>query len=377
LIIFTALDLPNYISVRGGPPPKTTHILLIFLVLPLLFIDSRQIILFFSNKIGIWFVVYTSLLVLHLVYILSSSSDDHANQIIVDFTLFFLVILYGIIVYDSGNRFTDMALKIIAWVIPLIIIVDFFRPGLIYPIATPGSVLARGAGFYINPNRAGEAALLFLVLSLPLLSLHLRVALFILVGLGVFFTFSRAAILGWFLLCIASRNTRQLPGYFIFVPIIGFIAVLLVGSFLEFFLRTYLGLDSDIANIIDRLAFFQGGGSSDFSSNERSEMVVAGLQLFAENPFFGSGAGATSVWQYSAGPHNQFVAIAAEFGLVGLILWLSIILIIFACPSLKSQNLHIIAACLTIFFSFFSHNILQSGYWLIGFVLLCRPRCQN
>jgi O-antigen ligase len=72
----------------------------------------------------------------------------------------------------------------------------------------------------------------------------------------------------------------------------------------------------------------------DWSVAQRAALMLAGIQLFLEHPVIGAGPGAfaaeldrlgalvPTLWDLQATPHNAYIQVAAEAGLVGLIIWI-------------------------------------------------------
>jgi O-antigen ligase len=72
----------------------------------------------------------------------------------------------------------------------------------------------------------------------------------------------------------------------------------------------------------------------DWSVAQRAALMLAGVQLFLENPILGAGPGAfaaeldrlgalvPTLWDMKATPHNAYIQVAAESGLVGLTVWI-------------------------------------------------------
>jgi hypothetical protein len=373
IILLSCLDFANYFSITRGVAPKYTYIVLFSFSLPIIALEVTMLPRVLLSSFSIWYASFLTIVFVHLIFILLISSDIHADIVLTAFLVFLITSLLAMLtLYASIN---DLSFPIISasLIIPVFIVLDFVSPGTFYPIATIGSVLARGAGTFINPNRAGEAALLTLLLALPYLSYRSRVLFFIITGFGVLATFSRAAILGWFLLSTLCLYSRTLPRYFLALPVIAILGMLSVSTLLEYFLRSYLGIDGGITDILDRLTFIQSANTSDYSSNERLSLFLAGVNLFADYPFLGAGSGATNVWSYSSGPHNQLVLLASEYGLFGIILWLSMLLIAIRGDYFQNKSLQYAAAVMIGFFSMFSHNLIDSIYWLFTLAIVSRP----
>src|SRR5207237_210395 len=82
-----------------------------------------------------------------------------------------------------------------------LVVAVVFGVGLnIYEVFAPlsfSTVIGRSAGLYMNPNMAGEALVLGMILSVTVLEAQYRVPFILLTGIGILPTFSRAAILTW------------------------------------------------------------------------------------------------------------------------------------------------------------------------------------
>ena len=129
------------------------------------------------------------------------------------------------------------------------VIVDFLNPGVFYPLDTEDAVLGRATATFINPNKAGEAMLVTLLLAIPVLRPRYRALLLLLVGAGVVLTFGRASILCWMLLWLFPLLRKAVPKYTLAVPLVALgVLPLLLDSF-ESYLEGREDLSDGLGNI--------------------------------------------------------------------------------------------------------------------------------
>jgi O-antigen ligase len=101
--------------------------------------------------------------------------------------------------------------------------------------------------------------------------------------------------------------------------------------------------------------------SDDSSVSARLYSAKRSLELFLKSPTFGHGLGSHLSPRTRVGPHNQYLIIAVEQGIIGLLLYISLLFIIWQMNS-DVAKIFIICLC---FFSFFDHNILDfPSTWL-------------
>ncbi|BBE33798.1 hypothetical protein SmB9_14560 [Sphingosinicella microcystinivorans] len=177
-------------------------------------------------------------------------------------------------------------------------------------------------------------------------------------------------MLGWglvlLILVYAGAVSKKVVGSLFIgaVSIVAFSAVIV----------TYVAGREDLAegaeNLVGRINFFQSGSLEDASSLERLYVLEAGIEMFAENPILGGGAGATRNWHLRASTHNQVVLLAAELGLVGLALWGSLLWILSKGEYFSNCRLQVGGALLAVYFGMFSHNLFNSTHWLLAFILI-------
>jgi O-antigen ligase len=137
-------------------------------------------------------------------------------------------------------------------------------------------------------------------------------------------------IYGWL-----NRKTEKIKTYRWFKRILWIVGILLVGLVLSFWL---LPEEFILNRFTARLSTIM---DPEFTSNKwRSEMWHATINLFREHPFFGVGTGnwkieiypyysdfQPSVFRHWRNPHNDFLLVATEKGVIGFVLFSFIYLI--------------------------------------------------
>ena len=73
-----------------------------------------------------------------------------------------------------------------------------------------GSSPGRAGSFYINANKAGEAAVLTALLALPALTRRTALPILALAGVAVLVTFSRSAMIAWMLVALLFMLTGRI-----------------------------------------------------------------------------------------------------------------------------------------------------------------------
>jgi O-antigen ligase len=239
--------------------------------------------------------------------------------------------------------------------------------------------LGRSAGLYINPNISGSVLLGYGLFYLSTQSGRLTPADFLLMTLlviGVFTTFSRASILALALLLGAITYIRLQRGD---VPrLIGgfFILSVVAGLFIAYVLRNIELSDAAVVRIVSLLTQW---GVGDYEQ-DRMYAINASMELISKSPILGAGPG--TMYELPEGPHNMFVAMMLDYGLVGLGLYTAIILrLVWSARRARKQMawpLWTFVGWMTIF-SLVSHNLLDYIAYipLLGFALVGAYRAQE
>jgi O-antigen ligase len=366
MIVFLNIPEYTYSVVNQSILPKYFYFGICAIVTPILFLKFVQLMRYLISPF--------SLLMLVLICInfsdLIDSSADVKSLIFTRNQFLLLAIILGFV-------FSTIQTECYKYVFPLLMIVnlvsvlvDFFIPGLIHPIDMPGTVIGRAAGTFINPTQMSEVLLIICLFAIPGARDPYRILLILLAGIGVTLTFTRGSFIVGFLFFIILSVTRKIPkSAFVFLVCLLCFLPILLANFSDYLLSRD-DLIYDVDNILNRLDFFQSFEINDFSALERLEVMDAAVNLFFQNPLLGAGVGSTSLWSYKVGPHNQILVLAAENGIIGLLLWGSLAMILWRGHYFQDRTFQHTACFIFIAMSMFTHNILEFPYWLLSIALI-------
>ncbi len=378
LAIFANLPIYAYV-LQPGFLPKFAYFAAFLLLLPLLLTKQRSLGAFLLSPFALWVGLFLVLNLIHLTAFPGSGQlagavlEDTGMQarqaaitIRIQYAVFALVL--GFAVHTAASASWLRALVLLALVLPCAVLADFILPGRLYPLETGGAVLGRAAAMYINPTMAGEAMLLVFLLACAITPVRWRGTLFVLTGVGVLATFSRSAILAWLLICIILVLFKTLPrSAFAMAMLAVCIAVAGAGAF-ESYLLSRSDFDAAAGNLLARLDFFSTFSLGDDSAGERADVLAAGWSMFLENPLFGAGAGATQFWAHRGSTHNQLLLLAAEYGVLGVGMWVWMVAIVLRGRFFEEPGLQVAMAFLFVFMSMFTHQMFDSAtYWFAAF----------
>lgn len=380
LLFLSYLNLPTYLYILNNSlVPKYFFFAFLVALIPLIALKPNVFAMYLFSPFALWLLAFICLNTIHLL--IASATDGNLTRIgtiEAQINEFLLVLIVGFGFFYSFTTSYERIFVFLAVLMPCSVILDFLKPGLFYPVDLEGSVLGRAAATFINPNVAGEALLLTFILSCPAVKRSYRAPLFILAGMAVFLTYSRAAITAWIFLAILLAFTRILPksGALLILVAVSVVAMLFGGF--ESYLNNRNDLGAGLANIQDRLQFFVDMKTGDDSAVERAGVMVASWHLFLENPVLGAGAAATRVWSsFQVSTHNAFLMLAAEYGSLGIILWVSVVALLWRGKYFEEKKLQLAIVFLFMFFSMFSHNLFDYTYWLVTIMLVSGRRKTN
>lgn len=362
--------------------PKFTYFGIFFLVAPLILLKSRSFGAYLLSPFVLWAACFLLLDLVHLGVAAASSSWDgmyvydlhsDARQALITTRIQYLVfaVFLGFVAYISAFKKYLYIIVALMIVLPCAVVLDFARPGLLYPLDTEGAVLGRAAAMFINPTAAGEAILLVFIIGCSVIKAKYRLALFLLSGAAVITTFSRSSIIAWVLLLFILVFKRSLPkSAFITLASLFALSLALLGSF-ENYVESRQELAAASSNILSRLDFFSTFKFNDDSSEERAGVIQAGWDLFLQNPVSGAGAGATHFWSHRGSTHNQLLLLAAEYGFFGIVLWVWLLVILCKGKFFVEKGLQYSLVFLFVFMSLFTHQMFDAAsYWLATLALM-------
>jgi len=270
---------------------------------------------------------------------------------------------------------------------------DFLNPYFYVPQGAPGSNPGRGAGLFINANQAGNALIALIIAAMPFIGKQWRAFLLVVLLLGVVPTFSRSSIL----FVILAAGVWIWSGYFrrwnlVFLLVAMPLAAV---SGYQLFNTGIVSSEVNLENIMNRIAFFtELGETLNFSANERQYVAELGWNKFSNHPLTGIGVGATdlaaSPWGYEQSTHNMFLRLLVEQGVLGGLLYLSLVALILVRawrllkypPSPMAGDIGLALLLVVLYFTFlglFSHTLLQEpvGVLTLAFLVTLARRVER
>ncbi|GGA27752.1 hypothetical protein GCM10011326_44830 [Salipiger profundus] len=240
-----------------------------------------------------------------------------------------------------------------------------------------GSIQGRASGLYGNPNLCAT----FMAMLLPLMTfgktLQVRFVHYIVVLIGIFFTFSRGGAVIWAVSVFLDLTFR--PGAQGIRPKSIATNVLLSVLFSLLLLILVAVTWFDILDIVnpylnaDTIARLNGTDQG--SGSERLFVLALGYEAFTQNPFFGGGFAATRNWGFEVSVHNMYILILAEFGVIGGLWYIDFLRRIFKFPGRFGIVLGTLMAIESVFthsyFDLAHYMLLVMLYWRLSNIIKC------
>ena len=346
----------------GATSVKPLHWYFFTIGLAVVIVAMRPGLSRMPRGIAIWtwcFVCYSI-----LTFMYSSQSGDAKQYLFHNVQAALLLVSFLIVFQYAEVRTVRLALLVVALIAVPVNIIDFYSP-------TWSEVPGRASGLYVNPNTSGKALLFIMVATIPLVPSRFRVLYCLFMGIGMLVTLSRSA---WLLWAVAVTLLAGY-GYIVFKRKgVGMLAVgaaggvivygLLTGGFLE------VVSDSGFAGYLNsqamaRLAGGDEPGGEDSSLVGRMGVAEKSFEVFQNHPWFGAGLGYTKEWEYIE-PHNMYLMMAAEGGVVGVSLFIALLVILWR----ETDSIGRILVVLFAMRSLFSHNMLEQPIMLIFIALV-------
>lgn len=246
------------------------------------------------------------------------------------------------------------------------------------PLAFQGlNASGRAAGYYLNPNRTGSALILGMIFGIGILPKQLRMLFALLIIFGIFLTFSRAAILGWFMVMaifiqagVISR--KQLLSWVVgIVTIISVVSPILSNIDINEMQRTGL-INVGMENITGRLEWFQNPiANRDDSGDSRLEVVMTAWNMFVEHPLLGNGIASTqNLNNWGISTHNMYLLFVTEHGILGIFILPLLVYVVTRKSRGETKHIGLAFSSFILLCGLFSHNIVEERYILISFSLM-------
>lgn len=243
-----------------------------------------------------------------------------------------------------------------------------------YPL-TFSSVRGRSAGLYVNPTQCGTALILGMIVSIGLLHQRYRILFALVVGVGVFVTFSRASAIAWFVSVFIMTLTRQIDIRRSLIISFGVLTVILTVLMSQWDTVQYQLQDNGVLNrdVLARIALFSPSGNTNFeddSAVERRMIAEIALESIAEEPLVGHGVGASRTWKYERSSHNQYLNMMVDHGVLGFILLPLLVLTITWRARGEAKQMAYCFSFFILYMGLFSHNLFEEKYILTIYALL-------
>lgn len=194
----------------------------------------------------------------------------------------------------------------------------------------------RASGFFGNPNEAGTAACLFVSIGFALSALTRNTRWFI-VALAiavpaVFFTFSRGSLIALFMISTFLSFIVFPPKEvlrILFVVICVGIAVFVTKELLENRSES-VARGSSLERRLSLLTDLLSGKIDDETTGGRTMLIKEAVNEWSKSPVYGLGLGGlTHMPESNLGPHNLFLKMLGETGIIGIGCFLAGLFLIF------------------------------------------------
>lgn len=325
-IFFTFIDNYLYDAHIISFPPLFWIILFLGTSIPLLFSLSSRF-KYLPKPLLIWCVGYISI---SLIWFWLFSAPLSEFQELRDRTLAVIFTVIMMLIF-SKNYLVQICTRYAILIAGLIAVFnnvyEFFNPLIFSALNDTG----RAAGFYVNPNTSGCALVFSMIYGVSLLQQRYRLPFAALIGIGIFLTFSRGAILCWLVTVMILMVTHIIPRrqLFYWTIVLGIIIIGLAqigGDSLN------LGEFQDIGllnkNVLERVGEIgHPSAIEDDSARSRFEVVKLAWKMFVENPLIGNGIGSTrqlnvgGLSSHNISTHNMYLYFMTDHGILGILIF--------------------------------------------------------
>jgi cell division protein FtsW (lipid II flippase) len=258
---------------------------------------------------------------------------------------------------------------------------QLFNPSA-FPVKDEESILyssQRVFGFYGDSNLAGFALILCIILSVDLIEPKYRFPFVLLGGIGILPTFSRGAMICWFLTVIILFITKIIPRYQIPHISLSLITIFIILQLQLTNLSSLERLDGSpllSQDMQDRIAWIVDPFSSKsqkIDNDSRVDLIQQSWQKFAEKPFLGNGLDSSQTQfsvSHSQDTHNMYLKLMVEHGFLGVFIYPLLILAAIWKARGETKKIGIVFAINLLIWGVFSHTIINDFFILVAFGLM-------
>lgn len=220
--------------------------------------------------------------------------------------------------------------------------------------------IQRVGGLYVNANLNACVMVLGMFATVFAIPARYRLLFCLFVGAGIFTTVSRSGMTSWvlamtMLFMLGQFSTRYVISKIVALGVaLTLVVVIFTGAVPEFLIFT--GLDQLMTEqMVSRVSsnFFS---QVDGSTTGRKYLALEAIELYSQHAILGVGlGGASELGETALAAHNTVLDIAAELGTVGVLVYLSVIFIVFYTKSIKAAAFLI----LYFFLNMFIHGLMS------------------
>jgi O-antigen ligase len=364
-LFFTDLDGYLYWAQVVSLPPITWIYVFILLALPLILLSPHRGI---SKPFLCWAGGY--LLITLISYVFLSTGNELEMQEFRTRVLSTVFIGLMMVIFSNQPKIHRLVRQAIV-AATLLAITNNILGAAIPDLFGDAGVTGRWGGFYVNPNKAGMALMLGMGFGTGVLPPLLRIPFTLACGVGVLLTFSRGAIFIWLLLMGLMIFKGILPHKHTSAWLLGLVVLgLITGLQGEEIVRAF----NLPHQIIERLEWFknplENKADSEGSSGARMEMAETAWGMFLQRPLTGYGVGSTVTWSLPISTHNMYLALMADYGLVGAFLLPALVIAVIWKARGVARSIAPNLLITMLLWGLFSHNVLDERYILTGFALM-------
>jgi O-antigen ligase len=367
-------NLPSYLFLEEiVPSPPILWMLGIGIAfLPILFLqDPFKIELSQTSLIVIiWCGVY---LFISFVWFFPSSQSDIAWQEVRTriLSVLFLLSMLFILNHERAQLWARRVMLIAVLIATTFNVYEFFNPFFFVPIGNEFSHFGRSAGFFVNPNESAAAIVLGMIFGIGLLREKYRMAFALFSFLGILATFSRAGLIVWFISIPLLLKTRVITFARLIQGAVGVVIIILILiPWWDDLILDFEKLGSLYPESVERIEWFSHPSETDFSTNERRDVLKLGWEMFSERPLFGNGTASTLEWKERSSTHNMYLYYMVDHGIIGLFILPFLVFATTWRAQGQARSIGFSFAVIILLFGFFSHNIIGEYYFLLSFSLM-------